>query len=187
MGHDGSLGVGLRVAGAGDAADVTRLHHRSLASTYSAFADAPDPSPTALDVWRSEWRDRITRGSVIVAIIDGPVVGFVWYGADPDAPLVGQIHSIHADPTRRGLGIGRALLAAACRTLGSQGRSTAHLWVVEGNERALRFYERAGWERDGASRCEHIEVPGLPTVAVTTVRMRRHLGADGTVDSEPKT
>ena len=30
----------------------------------------------------------------------------------------------------------------------------ALLWVLEGNDRAARFYEREGWRRDGATSVE---------------------------------
>jgi RimJ/RimL family protein N-acetyltransferase len=44
------------------------------------------------------------------------------------------------------------------------------LWVLEGNARARRFYERAGFAPDGASH-------GLPDLGgVTEIRYRRALG-----------
>lgn len=41
---------------------------------------------------------------------------------------------------------------------------TAVLWVLESNERARRFYEVAGWKRDGAVSTERIDCLNYPTV-----------------------
>ena len=45
-----------------------------------------------------------------------------------------------------------------------------HLWVVEGNARARRFYEREGWAPDGAAKED--EFGGQ---VVREVRYRRRL------------
>ena len=51
-----------------------------------------------------------------------------------------------------------------------EGFRAATLWVLRGNERARRFYERAGWTVDGARKDD--VVAGVP---VTEVRYRRDL------------
>jgi ribosomal protein S18 acetylase RimI-like enzyme len=43
--------------------------------------------------------------------------------------------------------VGRALLERGEESLRRSGFSAALLWVLDGNERAIRFYEAAGWER----------------------------------------
>ena len=49
-----------------------------------------------------------------------------------------------------GTGIGHALCAAAL------GSDPAYLWVLDGNERALRFYERQGFGLDGTTKPEDV-------------------------------
>jgi ribosomal protein S18 acetylase RimI-like enzyme len=51
-----------------------------------------------------------------------------------------------------GSGLGRLLLRAAEQALSDAGHGEAVLWVVAANQRARRFYERAGWYADGAEK-----------------------------------
>ena len=53
-------------------------------------------------------------------------------------------------PRSWGAGHGSALHEAAMDHLAKEGFGEAVLWVLEGNERARRFYERRGWRADGA-------------------------------------
>ena len=57
--------------------------------------------------------------------------------------------------------------AAVEQALRSDGHETAYLWVLEGNERAARFYERHGWASDGARKVD--TRPGL------VLHERRHV------------
>jgi RimJ/RimL family protein N-acetyltransferase len=47
-----------------------------------------------------------------------------------------------------GTGVGHALCEAAI------GSDPAYLWVLDGNERAIRFYERQDFRFDGATKLE---------------------------------
>jgi GNAT superfamily N-acetyltransferase len=49
-------------------------------------------------------------------------------------------------------GVGRALHDEVLDRLRADGCERCHLWVLEGNERARRFYERLGWAENGTSR-----------------------------------
>jgi len=73
-------------------------------------------------------------------------------------------------PEAWGKGLGRALLEAATTKLRDLGYADAVLWVLDGNTRARRFYEAAGWYADGTAKRE--DVGG---VVVTEVRYRREL------------
>ncbi|MBS1696349.1 MAG: GNAT family N-acetyltransferase [Actinobacteria bacterium] len=93
-----------------------------------------------------------------VAIDRGTVCGHVTTGRCRDSDLQGggEIWALYVDPERWGFGIGRCLITAGCAQLTSQGYDTASLWVLSGNDRARRFYERAGWHCDGAERTDSI-------------------------------
>jgi ribosomal protein S18 acetylase RimI-like enzyme len=94
-------------------------------------------------------------GSQTLVAVDGDeVIGFVSFGPyrEQDAgqdPSAGELYAIYVDPARWGAGAGRELLATALAGLSGAGYRLMRLWVLEGNLRARRFYERAGLGPDG--------------------------------------
>jgi len=95
-----------------------------------------------------------------VAERDGEVVGFVGTGpvrgdAGTESASTAELFLyVHPD-TWRG-GVGRSLMATALDRLVSAGYADAKLWVLEGNDRAIAFYEATGWWTDGVRRVEEI-------------------------------
>jgi ribosomal protein S18 acetylase RimI-like enzyme len=85
------------------------------------------------------------------------VVGCAITGASRDpgaAPTTGEIQVLYLDPDVVGTGLGRSLFGHAVADLAQRGYTEATLWVLEGNERARRFYEAAGWALDGVVKTE---------------------------------
>ena len=78
-----------------------------------------------------------------------------------------RLYAINVDPPAWGGGAGGALLAAATAWLDAR-FAVSILWVVDEQRSArARFYERAGWSLDGATRIESyggadVEQPPLP-------------------------
>jgi ribosomal protein S18 acetylase RimI-like enzyme len=106
-----------------------------------------------------------------VAEDEGSIVAFASCGDSRDAPGEGELFAIYALPEAWGSGAGSALMDAVLRALRRSGFATAHLWVLEDNPRARRFYEREGWTDDGERREE--EFLGAP---ITEARYRITLG-----------
>ena len=71
-----------------------------------------------------------------------------------------------------GCGIGQALMAAVEADWRACDSRRAILWVLEANERALRFYARGGWEREGPTRMIEMGGASLPGL-----RMAKRLDA----------
>ena len=93
------------------------------------------------------------------------VLGFVCYGEGADeAPGVGEIFALYVLAERYGTGLGRRLMDAALAELGTC--SQIRLWVLKGNERAIRFYEKSGFQPDG-------EEQELPALSAREICMRR--------------
>jgi ribosomal protein S18 acetylase RimI-like enzyme len=158
------LAVELREARRGDELAVAELHVRSWQDAYrelmpAEFLAALDPRERAA---RYEFEGGDDTQKTLVAVDQGRegaferIAGFVTFGASRDADAVGfgEIYALYVDPDRYQGGIGRMLMADARRRLREGGFEGAVLWVLRGNERAQRFYEREGWERDGAQRFE---------------------------------
>ena len=76
------------------------------------------------------------------------------------AVVDGWLEALYVRPRAWGGGLARRLHAAAVEELERRGGERARLWVLEGNERARRFYERHGWRADGTSRV--VEFPPNP-------------------------
>jgi len=173
----------LRPARPADAMEVAHVHVRSWQAAYRGLL--PDD---VLDGLRPEDRAaRYTFGSTdpaqpatLVAVVGGAIRGFATTmpTADEEVPDAGQLGALYVDPICWGDGVGRALIEAVRGRLVGAGFGHAVLWVLLGNRRAIRFYERDGWRADGSVRQE--VVWGVP---VDEVRYRRRLSSE----SEPAT
>ncbi|GAA2595776.1 MULTISPECIES: GNAT family N-acetyltransferase [Streptomyces] len=101
----------------------------------------------------------------------GEVVGWACHGPYRDGELRtadAELYALYVDAERFGAGVGRALLEESARRCESAGHARMLLWVLKGNARARRFYERAGFRPDGAE--EPFEVEGVAVPEVRYVR-----------------
>ena len=169
----------VRRATTDDVDAIVTLHARSWQVAYRGLI--PDAMIDRVVTQRAARAERI--GTVVtdpddrrrawVVVHRGVVVGFSIVGPsrDPEAPDdTGEVHTIYLDPDVFGMGMGHLLLARVTRDLRDQGYRRAILWVLEANARARRFYEAAGWERDGSVRDDE-----RPDGVVRNVRYRRDL------------
>lgn len=162
-----------------DAPSVAAVHVRSWQAAYRGLV--PDEVLDSLSVDRRAalWVDTIAdpnpRCGVWVAERGGALVGFVHVRPTKDAdaaPSTGEVSAIYLAPEAWSLGLGRALLDSAVVDLRRNGFQAATLWAFRDNERARRFYERAGWAPDGALKS--IEIGG---VLLAEVRYRIDLAS----------
>ena len=169
--------VRLRAAEPPDLPAVADLHRRSRAAAYAHLLD-PETlaggSAAALAAWWVErWTWERDTHRLTVAEGDGRVVGFTYVGPSETAGAA-ELYAIHVDPGWVGAGVGRLLMASALDQLAEVGGDRAVLWVLAGNGRARRFYERGGWTPDGATRVEAVN--GEP---VAQLRYSRPCAAGG--------
>ncbi|AXK36986.1 GNAT family N-acetyltransferase [Streptomyces armeniacus] len=96
----------------------------------------------------------------------------------------GELYALYVLPERIGTGTGRALMDAVLTRAEELGHTRLLLWVVKGNARARRFYERAGWAPDGAEEAYDVDGASVPELryvrGVRRVPEQRSLaGANG--------
>ena len=137
-----------RRATPGDADTLAAIQEEaSLAGVAHVYPPELYPFPT--EAVRERWR-RFTEAGGFAVLTDE---GF----AAVAAPF---LEAIYVRPSSWGGGLAVELHDAAVAELRARGVARARLWVLEGNARARRFYERLGWSPDGTSRV--VEFPPNP-------------------------
>ena len=147
----------IRRARAEDADAIGRVQVETWRAAYTGLM--PDEAVASFDV---EERQRMWREGLVAAATARQrdarrrgrqaVVGFDIgrrLSRDEPAEGVGELYTIYVEPAHWGTGVGRALIERAEESMRASGFAEARLWVLEGNERAERFYRAAGWEHDG--------------------------------------
>lgn len=90
----------------------------------------------------------------------------------------GEVYALYVHPDHWSTGAGRLLTAALTARAADAGCPRLLLWVLKANDRARRFYERAGFAPDGAE--EDVVVDG---VAVPEVRYAMRLSATAAAEA----
>ncbi|WP_369195156.1 GNAT family N-acetyltransferase [Streptomyces djakartensis] len=101
----------------------------------------------------------------------GELVGWACHGPYRDGDVLtgdAELYAVYVHPGRLGRGAGRALLSESVARCAAAGHGRMFLWVLRDNDRARRFYERAGFRADGAA--ESFEVDGIAVPEVRYVR-----------------
>ena len=88
------------------------------------------------------WRDNI-----LIAKDGERVVGFAGYGTRREEPNAGEIFAMYVLSDCYGTGVAQKLMEAALERLSAF--PEVSLWVLKGNGRAIRFYEKCGFLPDG--------------------------------------
>lgn len=96
--------------------------------------------------WVLQGRQGAYHWVVVDTAHDSEVVGVAQarVSDDASAPTPLELHLLYLLDVAKGSGIADRLLEIAI------GDAPAHLWVLEGNERAVAFYQRHGFVLDGA-------------------------------------
>lgn len=175
----------VRTATRDDAGAISRVRVESWRVAYDGLID---PAVLAdLDAAReaerraARWDENHADPRVVdlVAEMHGGVVGWAVAGPSEVDELAdhGQLFALYALPGHWGAGVGHALLTTIEERLRTAGFTQALLWVLEGNERAARFYERHGWREDGATLVDDRLVGGKAAHALHERRRVKALDA----------
>ena len=148
----------LRPARLADAAALAAVHLESFCAGNGPHLPAKAVAARTPERNLAEWEGVLAqlpeRAAILVAEVDGHLVGVAGAGPardrDLDPAATGQLYALYVHPDAWGGGCGSALHEAVVRHLAAVGFGSAVLWVLDGNRRARRFYERRGWRTDGS-------------------------------------
>ena len=150
--------MNVRYAKSMDARGIATVHVVSWQHAYRGIF--PDSFLDSLSVDNREayWRDAITKGqsNILVYALEDTVIGFSSFGpsrdTDVDPKNVGEIYAIYFGPQHWSKGFGAILAAETLKVLGAAGYSEITLWVLNDNQRAIRFYQKLGFAADGTQK-----------------------------------
>lgn len=157
----------IRAATLDDARAIAEVHVASWRWAYEGLLPDEYLEQLSVDDREAMWRETLptSAGRVIVAEDAGEIVGFVGFGPAEEADgEAGEVYAIYLLDRAAGTGVGRELFSRATEQMRRSGFRRALLWVLEANARARRFYERAGWDWDGARSTHRLDCNEQPVV-----------------------
>ena len=133
-----------------DSLAIAELHVASWRAAYAGIVSASYLAALSVEQREASWKKQLLEGSpqILVAREGRSLVGFASFGAcrDAQAPAsFGEVWALYVSPSHWSAGVGRTLWLAALTSLVDRGFTVVTLWVLALNERAMRFYETAGF------------------------------------------
>lgn len=96
------------------------------------------------------WRTELARGRWHVGVMDGKHVSLVGATREPGRPAHERfLEYLWVSPEWRRSGVGFQFFDLVLGRLQATGIRTAFLWVLDGNDVAVRLYRKAGFEPVG--------------------------------------
>lgn len=144
-----------------DALDIATVHVAGLQAVYQGYVPEhlaylvlePQDVSKRVRGWQG-WL-RLKQVKTLVARMDGDVVGFCAMRPTTSGPMpgkVGEIASLYVSAVHWRQGIGRDLVQRMLQEAKELGLEGMFLWVFDGNEQAIRFYEACGFVPAGRKR-----------------------------------
>jgi GNAT superfamily N-acetyltransferase len=138
--------VGLRRAIFGDEPILRALRLQALSDAPDAFGSTYERE---LARTTSDWQQWLSPGVTFILDESDGANGIVAGVRDAIDPAVVHLMAMWVHPAIRGLGAGDALVDAVLSWAEAEGAKVVRLDVVQGNDRARRFYERNGFRPTG--------------------------------------
>jgi len=166
----------VRWAVPGDARAIAEVHVSSWQAAYRGLIPEETLARIAVSEREPKWREWLsdpTRPSTLVAGHGNRIEGFCSVAMPARsveaASDLAEIPALYVAPGAWRRGVGAALMTRALNEMAEAGFAHALVWVLEGNDRAIAFYEASGWRLDGG-RDEWTPQVGradpLPTVSL---------------------
>lgn len=141
--------ITIRAAERADAAQIVQVHDEAWREAYRGVIPGVALERMVERRGPDWWRRLVARQrGVLVLQVGRQIAGYATMGANRSASLRvrGEVYELYLAPVYQGLGFGERLFIAARQQLTQAALSPFIVWVLEGNERAVGFYEAMGGE-----------------------------------------
>ncbi len=143
----------IRLAEPEDARAVAEIHVEAWRAAYASILSEAFLASLSVASRQAFWAQFLAekRGDLRVAMDVERMLGWINTGPcrDQDAATgEAEIWALYVSPEVWATGVGRELWASAKASLFKKGHRRCRLWVLAQNDRAIRFYQAAGFERD---------------------------------------
>ena len=160
-----------KVTPSDDFAAIGEIYAQSWKTAYRGIVPQDYLDALTGEHWSARLRDA-HRGAY-VAIDGGKYAGTasVTPARDAKMPGWGELISIYLLPEYFGAGVAAPLFDCAMSALADMGFEAVYLWVLEGNLRARKFYEKHGFHANGDT--ETLTIAGRELVEIRYTRQRK--------------
>lgn len=161
-----ALSIRIARATAADLEPVRATRLQALEESPGAFGSTLERELAFDD---DTWLARLGNGAWFLAWNGPQPVGMACGIPEEGRPDLRQLVAMWVDPSVRGTGAAAALVEEVVAWAAEDGAASIYLWVAEGNDRALRLYQRLGFEPtdeagplpSAPERCEHKMIRSL--------------------------
>ena len=143
-----------RKAVASDAVAIANLHAESWRIAYRGMLSDEFLDKHVFDeriaVWQERFRVPAANQYILVAEVDGDMIGFACAYGGEDQKWGSFLDNLHVADAFKRRGIGAGLMRQVAQwSSGQYPGAGMYLWVLESNTPAMRFYEKLGGVRSG--------------------------------------
>ncbi|MEB3179933.1 MAG: GNAT family N-acetyltransferase [Nostocaceae cyanobacterium] len=156
----GDYQIIIRKAEITDSDGIAEVHVQSWKATYRGLIPDFILDTLSIERRRTLWENIISvdKTSTLVLQLNGMIAGFVNFGStrdsDKNPEISAEITAIYLSPYCWRQGLGRKLCEVAIAHIAPLGFQEVTLWVLDGNERAIRFYQHMGFYPDGSKKLD---------------------------------
>lgn len=149
----------LRTAIQSDVSEIAQIHVSSWNSAFKMLMPEGYINCFTVSSRVKEWQGVIKTNteSVVVALREGKIVGFMSYFINPDNAKIIELSKLYLCPSIYGQKLGSKLLTHLEQQSRSLGKKTIRLYVLDNNEAAIQFYLKHGFEFTGSFVSEEFE------------------------------
>ena len=135
----------IQDAQASDLQEIAEFHVEVWQEAYAGMMDAEYLRNLSVDQRVQQWQQSLAAAPEYRILVARTAAGaFLGFGSvqehDAAEHLGLELHTLNLKPAARGIGLAAAMIS---QLLAERG---AYAWVVEGNERAVEFYRKVGFE-----------------------------------------